>query len=147
MIHVFMRNRVKTRRKAIKIRPAEVRGKGRRRKGAREGEREKEKKEREKERMDTASRQQVCDELSRAESFRANERKDRAGPVAPSPGIKRVLSPGGRWGRRTSKRSRKKRVWVVVTAWVYTLKSSTLGDLSSLFSYAARSSTSRKQPR
>jgi len=36
-------------------------------------------------RMDTASRQQVCDELSRAGSFLAkDERKDRAGTTVPS---------------------------------------------------------------
>lgn len=73
MIHVFMRNRVKTRRKTIKIKPAQSRGKE----------------------WMSASRQQVCDELSRAESFLAGERKDRAGTVVPSLGIKRVLSSRG----------------------------------------------------
>lgn len=45
---------------------------------------------REKQRVDTASRQQVCDELSSPFA----RTKDRA--VALSPGIKRVLNPGGR---------------------------------------------------
>lgn len=84
MIHVFMRNRVKTRRKAIKIKPAQSRGKE----------------------WMSASRQQVCDELSRAESFLAGERKDRAGTAVPSLGIKRVLSSRG--------------CGVVVTARLYT---------------------------
>lgn len=80
MIHVFMRNRVKTRRKAIKIKPAVEKGRER---------------DRERYRVDAASRQQVCDELSRAESFLASERKDRAGTAVSSPGIKRVLSSRG----------------------------------------------------
>lgn len=54
----------------------------------------------------SASRQQVCDELSRAESFLAGERKDRAVTAVPSPGIKRVLSSRG--------------CGVVVTACLYT---------------------------
>jgi len=63
MIRVFMRNRVKTRRRVIKIRPA-LKGRGK-------------EKERKEENRTRPSRQQVCDELSRAESFLARERKDR----------------------------------------------------------------------
>lgn len=100
MIHVFMRNRVKTRRKTIKIKPAQSRG--------------------EKSGWMSASRQQVCDELSRAESFLAGERKDsgRDGRPVPSLGIKRVLSSRGMRGCCDGAPIHR--------------RSSTLGDLSSL---------------
>jgi len=65
MIRVFMRNRVKTRRRAIKIR-AGLRG-------------EKEKRRGKEENRTRPSRQQVCDELSRAESFLARERERERG--------------------------------------------------------------------
>jgi len=60
MIRVFMRNRVKTRRRVIKIRPA-LKGRGK-------------EKERKEENRTRPSRQQVCHELSRSQSPSSQER-------------------------------------------------------------------------